>query len=108
MSVRTEARIANDDSRAQAWPLVRPRRKRSRLRELSVIVYATILLLFLANPHAVSERLTDLPQGRATEAAGLVAEAVEGVSKFLGMQEAYDAARAAFLEEVMPKRDGRR
>jgi hypothetical protein len=108
MTVRTEARIAKDDSRAQAWPLAGPRRKRTRLRELSIILYATILILFLANPHAVSERLTDLPQGAATGAASFVADMAEGLSKSLGMQESYDAARSAFLENVMPKREGQR
>ncbi len=111
MSVDSEARVAMDgvgQVAANAWTLAGVRRLRSRLRDVTIILYATILILFFINPRAVSERLSDFPQSPATQTASFVADIVESLSSLVGVQEAYDNARAAFLRNAAQKRDGQR
>ena len=70
----------------------------SRPAQVAVIVYATMVLLLLANPQALANWLADLPQNAITEAARSSAEDVVDVSSRLGLSAPYEAARKAFLK----------
>ncbi|HTO79532.1 MAG TPA: hypothetical protein VMJ31_07140 [Methylocystis sp.] len=81
------------------------RLKLSRPAQVAVIVYATMIVLLLANPQALANWLADLPQNTVTEAARSAAEEVARVSSRLGLSAPYEDAREAFLKSGWIKRD---
>jgi hypothetical protein len=81
------------------------RAKLSRPAGVLIIVYATMIVLLFANPKALVNWLSDLPQNAVTEAARSVAEEVAEVSSRLGLSAPYEAAREAFLKSGWIKRD---
>ncbi|ARN80384.1 hypothetical protein [Methylocystis bryophila] len=81
------------------------RLKLSRPAQVAVVVYATMLVLLLANPRALVDWIADLPQNAITETARSAAEKIAEVSSRLGLSEPYGAAREAFLRSGWIKRD---
>ena len=98
-----DARLGPLSERAPASSFVRV--KLSRPAQVAVIVYATMIVLLLANPQALVNWLADLPQNTVTEAARSAAEEVAWVSSRLGLSTPYENAREAFLKSGWIKRD---
>jgi len=86
-------------------PLAFVRAKLSRPAEVLVIVYATMIVLLLANPQALVNWLADRPQNAITEAANSAAGAVLNFASGLGLSAPYEDAREAFLKSGWIKRD---
>ncbi|MGA9600905.1 MAG: hypothetical protein WBS22_11760 [Methylocystis sp.] len=99
----TGARLGATSARLAAISSVRV--KLSRPTQVAVIVYATMVVLLLANPQALANWLADLQQNAITEAARSAAEEVVEVSSRLGLSAPYEAAREAFLKSGWIKRD---
>ena len=102
-----DSRLNAPSARFAAFSFARA--KLSRPAQVAVIVYATMIVLLLANPQALVNWVADLPQNAITDAARSAAEEVVGVSARLGLSAPYEAAREAFLKSGWIKRDrGRR
>ena len=98
-----EARLSAPPARSPALSFERV--KLSRPAQVAVIVYATMIVLLLANPQALVNWLADLPQNAITDAAKSAAEDVVEASARLGLSAPYEAAREAFLKSGWIKRD---
>ena len=98
-----DARLSASSERSTAFSFVRA--KLSRPVQVAVIVYATMIVLLLANPQALVNWLADLPQNAITDAARSAAEEVVEASSRLGLSVPYEAAREAFLKSGWIKRD---
>jgi len=98
-----EARLSAPSARVSSLSLARA--KLSRPAEVLVIVYATMIVLLLANPQALVSWLADLPQNAVTEAARSAAEEVVDISARLGLSAPYEAARERVLRSGWIKRD---
>jgi hypothetical protein len=96
------SRLATPFKRSAALSLARV--KLSRPAQVAVIVYATMVVLLLANPQALVNWIADLPQNAMTETARSAAEQVAAVSSRLGLSAPYEAAREAFLRSGWAKR----
>jgi hypothetical protein len=96
------ARLRAPFKRSAALSFVRV--KLSRPAQVAVIVYATMIVLLLANPKALVNWIADLPQNAITDAAKSAAEGVADVSSRLGLSAPYEAAREAFLRSGWIKR----
>ena len=97
------ARVGAPSERLAAFSF--PRVKLSRPVQVLVIVYATMVILLLANPKALANWIGDLPQNAVTEAAKSAADGVVEFSAKLGLSAPYEAAREAFLKSGWIKRD---
>ena len=98
-----DARLGAPSERSAAYSFVRA--KLSRPAQVAVIVYATMIVLLLANPQALVSWLADLPQNAITEATRSAAEGVVDISSRLGLSAPYEAAREAFLKSGWIKRN---
>lgn len=70
----------------------------SRLKETATILYLAMALLLLADPGAVADRLSDLPQNWLTERAAAAIGVVAEASERLGLTAAREALRGQFLK----------
>jgi hypothetical protein len=76
------------------------RRARSPLFVVSVLLYATTLLLLLAFPRSVSAWLDDLTPNPVIKALRVGTGALERAADKIGVSSASDAVRQTFLKQI--------
>ena len=67
------------------------------LRRLALILYATLLLLLLAMPRQIADRLDDFEPNGFAHAAKVAAEGVAKAMDQTGLPQVFTRARGAFL-----------
>ena len=70
----------------------------SPLRRLAWIIYGALLLLGVAMPQQIADRLDDFEPNAAAHAGKLVFEGLAQVTDTVGIGPAFTRARQAFLE----------
>jgi hypothetical protein len=76
---------------------------RRPLRDAAFILYGSLALLFFAAPGAVGNRLDDFTPTPVVRAAQAIVAAVARVADATGAPRLFDAARAAFIDDILKK-----
>lgn len=74
-----------------------PTSRRAPLRRLTGIVYGTLLLLSLAMPQQIADRLDDFEPNAVAHAGKVTAEALAQIMARTGLPQLFVEARGAFL-----------
>ncbi len=70
----------------------------SKLRQLAILIYATLILLALAMPEEIQSRLDDLPASPMVRGAQAAVGVLVNVSNTLGIAPFYRSVRGKFFD----------